>query len=361
MNRLPADAVIVTRDAVEVRGRNPRLCVIGRDLCAFHPAPGLSVREGAIGKVARLEALRVSPFETPGVYAHVEAGDGAVWTWDEDALRKRLDASDAPDPDALRFVPEPALTPRPDLSLASDADPFTSAADGAARLRLIQCLNGYEGQAWRGGVLGASRWWPEAPARRDWALFARAAGAPADADPPAAETPEFLRRPWARNIATDQGGDMAPARRIAQFAAIASAALIAFAVGDFARASAAKAGAESRAAEAAEAAAPVADAIAAMRQAGAAERRERARFAQADAVDAFGAVAAALAGRNERVVAMAFNEDRLELTLENATMLRSAQLVRAFEQQPMFAEVSASTARNPRELRLEMLIREAGS
>ncbi|MCX2865118.1 hypothetical protein OOZ63_25140 [Paucibacter sp. PLA-PC-4] len=44
---------------------------------------------------------------------------------------------------------------------------------GTEGLRLVECLVGYEGQAWRDGVLMASRWWAQIPEASDWQTFVR--------------------------------------------------------------------------------------------------------------------------------------------------------------------------------------------
>jgi hypothetical protein len=48
--------------------------------------------------------------------------------------------------------------------------------------RLVICVEGIEGQVWRGGVLRASRWWPQRPNQRQWQTFMRVAH-PGDVSP----------------------------------------------------------------------------------------------------------------------------------------------------------------------------------
>lgn len=59
-------------------------------------------------------------------------------------------------------------------------------------LRLIKGLEGFEGQAWRNGVLQASRWWTEVPAQEEWQAFARQARV-ADAALPQPLEPAWLK------------------------------------------------------------------------------------------------------------------------------------------------------------------------
>lgn len=65
-------------------------------------------------------------------------------------------------------------------------------ADG---LHLVQCIEGFEGQSWQGGVLLSSRWWAAAPDRGEWAAFARLSRASAgqSTKPPAVASPDWQR------------------------------------------------------------------------------------------------------------------------------------------------------------------------
>lgn len=66
---------------------------------------------------------------------------------------------------------------------------------GEEGVRLVQALDGVEGQSWRGGVLQVSRWWAERPELAEWQQFLRQAhwsGAPAQ-QVPAPESPPWIR------------------------------------------------------------------------------------------------------------------------------------------------------------------------
>ena len=68
--------------------------------------------------------------------------------------------------------------------------------------RLVRVLRGVEGQAWRSGILVASRWWPEGPSRDAWVQFLRAAsiqGAHASAVPEI-ETLPLAKAPWGQPL-----------------------------------------------------------------------------------------------------------------------------------------------------------------
>jgi len=66
---------------------------------------------------------------------------------------------------------------------------------GDEGLRLVQALDGVEGQAWRAGLLHASRWWAKSPSLQEWQQFLRQSqwsGLPAEAVP-ALESPAWVK------------------------------------------------------------------------------------------------------------------------------------------------------------------------
>lgn len=113
----------------------------------------------------------------PGALSRIAwAGPVAhVWSWlpdDTTGARERA-----------AWVPESLLRVRPP-------------ADGP---RLVEQVEGVEGQVWRGGDLVASQWWPAAPPAASWHAFLRSASLGTDVAP-VAPAPQALgwSRPWAR-------------------------------------------------------------------------------------------------------------------------------------------------------------------
>lgn len=106
-----------------------------------------------------------SPFVDSG-YAIAWSADGQadVWCWDSAALRAAWQA--AVGGKLPRLVPETPLRAAP--------------ANGEG-LRLVRCLDGFEGQYWRDGQLNASRWWPAAPEASAQLAFQRDCGIAPDA------------------------------------------------------------------------------------------------------------------------------------------------------------------------------------
>ncbi len=149
----------------------PSVYILSRAACGYQRLK-LVGEKSAARRAAKLQAAAKVDFGN--VKSRVVDADNdaiGVWTWDGDmTLENGAPLS------SVRVLPE---------SLAR-----VGAMDGA---RLVECLDGVEGEIWRDGVLTASRWWPSKPAPRDWLLFLRA-GRSALTDgqtnaPPQVETP----------------------------------------------------------------------------------------------------------------------------------------------------------------------------
>ncbi len=126
---------------------------------------------------ARLAARRLEP--RPGALFHVAwtGGIAHVWTWPEGG--DRLGRTDA------GWIPESLLRAAP-------------RGDG---LRLVELVEGFEGQHWRDGILAASQWWPAVPTPDAWRRFVRACGlGPGEGE----AVPEPVRTGWSEPW--DEGG-----------------------------------------------------------------------------------------------------------------------------------------------------------
>ncbi len=69
--------------------------------------------------------------------------------------------------------------------------------------RLVQCLEGVEGQVWEDGCLMASRWWPGAPSQSQWVTFLRSARLKTDEI--SLEPPRVVEVPWRTNLPFARG------------------------------------------------------------------------------------------------------------------------------------------------------------
>ncbi len=134
-------------------------------------------RKSALGLLVR----KWSPFPATGFSAQWAGNRASVYAWDSMQITQAVEAAGA---DLARCTIWPETFFRP---------PHT---DGA---RLAAMTDGVEGQAWRQGLLVATRWWPSVPNARDWMLFLRGAGVDLSQAPAAVPTPldsEILTAPW---------------------------------------------------------------------------------------------------------------------------------------------------------------------
>ena len=132
--------------------------------------------------------LAWAPFDDADHFIVTQAGSAMVWAWDRGLVAALLVGAAAPT-DA-RCVPEALLAAPP----SEDA------------MRLVQVLEGVEGQHWRKGALRSSRWWPDTPEPGEWARWVRSA----DADLPTgagdvlpAVQATAWRQPWADGVGLD--------------------------------------------------------------------------------------------------------------------------------------------------------------
>ncbi len=193
-------------------GRGRRYWIVGRSRCRFFKAPLVpAASHGRQLAALALEVQRLSPFAETGWHLHLGADFAAIWVWDQATTRAAASAAGI-DVARLRVVPEPAMQP--------------AAEDG---LRLVETLDGVDGQYWDGGCLAASRWWPKAPDSRAWLMFQRGAALPPERLDPAPPPPQQLRwlaRPWTTVRAA---GSFALSRIDARLAAAALGAAVLFA------------------------------------------------------------------------------------------------------------------------------------
>jgi hypothetical protein len=155
--------------------------VLARGLCRARAVSlaGIPARD-RWGRL-RVEAVQWRPFDDCEHAADLHGDTAWLYAWDRAAFEARL-AGDT-GLRVSRVLPETLLFPRP----AGDA------------VRLLRCVDGFAGEVWRGGVMTATRWWPEKPDDEAWALFRRGAGDAAVLEPVPPEVvrdPATSRAPW---------------------------------------------------------------------------------------------------------------------------------------------------------------------
>lgn len=136
-----------------------------------------SDRPGAL----QLQLAAWEPFDVPAYRVGMRGDYALAFAWDEAWVGQALaesgwDASRAIEPECLYRAPLP---------------------NG---MGVVQCLDGYEAQAWDGGLLMDGRWWADAPPEAELRAFLDGrggAGSIGEALPPLVD-PEWRKRPWLR-------------------------------------------------------------------------------------------------------------------------------------------------------------------
>lgn len=201
----------------EPAGRHGRrYWVVSRGLCRFFRVPLLPEAAAARQLDAlALQVKRLSPFPETGSHHHFGSDFISLWLWDQEAVRRASEAIGV-DVGRLRVLPEPALLP-----------------PGADGVRLIDTIEGVEGQSWNAGSLAASRWWPAPPDPRAWVLFQRGASVAPDRITPAtlpAVRLDWLDRPWTQSRS---GGSFNLGRLDLRLVAVVAVAMMLIAYGYF--------------------------------------------------------------------------------------------------------------------------------
>ena len=140
----------------------PVIHILSRSQCTFAriklPAATRKGRDAAKLMAARNQhysnaRLRLEPDTPSGLSA-------SIWSWDNARTISHGGAEKSLA--SLRVLPETLAR----IPLSNG-------------VRLVSCIEGYEGEMWSEDILMASRWWPAPPSLRDWQLFLRAAKMPA--------------------------------------------------------------------------------------------------------------------------------------------------------------------------------------
>jgi hypothetical protein len=138
----------------------------------------------AVRPVERLQALRLqlaawSPFENAEYLVGMHGSEALVFGWDQEPIARSLGAQGWA-AGGRQLCPETLLRV-----------PVSSG------LRVQACLDGWEGQVWKGGLLMHSQWWPVRPDEGDWRSFLRTRVAQEWRDQAAPSQPvPWTSRPW---------------------------------------------------------------------------------------------------------------------------------------------------------------------
>ena len=150
-----------------------------------------------VAKAQRNQALRIqirqwSPYANTDQYVVWDHENALVWAWDADRLNADIAGQNLRS-ESTRVIPESLLHP-----------PLLSG------LRLVACLDGFEGQLWQGSLPVHSRWWPNPPNDKEWLNFQRDGGINPDQTHgvPLVQTLPWLKRPWAKTNDLGRGGGL---------------------------------------------------------------------------------------------------------------------------------------------------------
>lgn len=178
--------------------------VVPRAACQYRQLDFANLPARQRPAAARIAARRLEP--RPGALAHVAwTGPIAhVWTWPEGD--PRIAAGEA------GWIPESLLRAPPRI-------------DG---VRLLEQVQGVEGQYWRDGRLQASQWWPARPTADAWQRFVRGCGLATDAD---ASVPSPAGMGWSEPWGDSRRGLPASPAVLERWAWTAGLAVLACALG----------------------------------------------------------------------------------------------------------------------------------
>jgi len=141
-------------------------CLLARSVLRYRwfdlAAIARADRQGAL----RAELMAWQPFPDSRYFIDLNVDQAQVFAIDRVAMEAALAARRK---QPARWWPEPLM--------------HAAQADG---MHLVRCVEGFDGQAWQGGVLRASRWWAQPPSDAEWQSFVRQSrlpGATGDAVP----------------------------------------------------------------------------------------------------------------------------------------------------------------------------------
>lgn len=159
-----------------------RQFVVGRELCLFTLIDASKVPPKQRASMVALAVRRAAPFNDPE-FGVAWLGDfAAVWYWSRSRIASLAGVDGMAGGSHVSYIPEALLV--------GEASP----EDGVQLLLLAQ---GMEGRAWKNGRIVASRWWPAQPPLGEWQGFLRGAGLPSIGAPPSAVATQIAEHGWA--------------------------------------------------------------------------------------------------------------------------------------------------------------------
>ncbi|MDM8564196.1 hypothetical protein QUF74_00925 [Candidatus Halobeggiatoa sp. HSG11] len=153
---------------------------MSRGLCYYKLFSLTDIPSNRQDKALQLKIRQWSPFPEYESYQVWRNGQVQVWLWNKKQYEEQYKEYELK---KITAIPENVLHPCP----ADDT------------VRLINCLDGVEGQVWQTGLLKGSRWWSTVPSQKEWINFQRTNGLTVNPELPTIVQDKFLTRPWGRN------------------------------------------------------------------------------------------------------------------------------------------------------------------
>lgn len=292
-----------------------------------------------------LQVRRWAPFPRTRHATYWSGNLACVYAWDDEKVSHAIEAQGLRVADC-KVMPETFLR--------------AAAGDGA---RLVNAIDGVEGQVWRENVPTATRWWPAEPSQHEWASFLRAAriapGEAGYAKPSPIDVP-FLEKPWSvRASLADEALDAFDSPRNRAAVAALALALPVFLAAQLVAVSRSTASLESDLATISVASEPI--------------RKQRdAALSDLDAIDQllsfeqFPAqftvllrVFETLQGLDINIADWTYDTGALEFSLQAHEPLDAPRYIELFERDEIFENVSSRTLPQANALRLRMNVTAA--
>lgn len=160
--------------------KSRRQWVLSRGLCYYHLFDLTDMPIARRESVLQLKIRQWSPFQNFASYNVWQNGLVQVWIWNKQELLEVF---------AETGIKKATVVPESVLRQPSTLD----------EVQLLQCLDGFEGQIWKNGVLVGSHWWANMPELNDWINFQRAHSLPVTQTLFDAIDVPLLARPWGKN------------------------------------------------------------------------------------------------------------------------------------------------------------------
>lgn len=156
-----------------------KVWVVARSLCYYHCFSFAEIPAVRWQEVLKLKVKQWCPIDNYDYYCTWQGHHAMVWAWDKTQQEIKQKAEKI---EHIAHYPETVLR---------DCQP----ANKKNSCTLVACIEGFEGQVWKNGVLYASRWWSTMPSQKQWQQFIRTQGGQDTTFPQETHFP-FIEKSW---------------------------------------------------------------------------------------------------------------------------------------------------------------------